>query len=84
MSFTIPLMYLNTYNIVSKRIEAGWDVKRAVLAPQDCNLPLSLCEVQCPETGWGDSLRGVGLEDRALSTSLHYKEMRVRLGITRI
>ena len=84
MSFTIPLMYLNTYNIVSKRIEAGWDVKRAVLAPQDCNLPLSLCEVQCPETGWGDSLRGVGLEDRARSTSLHYKEIRVRLGMTRM
>jgi hypothetical protein len=35
------------------------------------DVSLSLCEVQCPETGWRDSLRGVGLEDRARSTSLH-------------
>jgi len=35
----------------------------------DVSFPLS--EVQCSESGWGDSLRGVGLEDRARSTSLH-------------
>jgi len=35
----------------------------------DVSFPLS--EVQCSETGGGDSLRGVGLEDRARSTSLH-------------
>ena len=71
MSFTIPLMYLNTYYVIKKLEAKARKIKRAVLAPRDGNLPFSLCEVQCPETGWGDSLRGVGLEDRARSTSLH-------------
>lgn len=35
-------------------------------------LPSSLSEVQCSETSWGNSLRGVGLEDCASSASLSY------------
>ena len=35
-------------------------------------LPSTFGEVQCSETSWGNSLRGVGLEDSTSSTSLGY------------
>jgi len=38
------------------------------------NVSFTLCEVQGSETSWGDSLRGVGLEDAARSAPLHYSE----------
>ena len=39
-------------------------------------LPSTLSEVKSSESRGGDSLRGVGLKDRAATTSLHYTSHR--------
>merc|ERR1712083_1052686 len=56
-------------NDFGKRCATAWIVHNVLHKSLDVSL--SLCEVNSSETGWRDSLRGVGLEDRALTTSLH-------------
>merc|ERR1719266_333063 len=75
MSFTIPRMYpfFSAKSKVLKRAGERCATARIVhdVFHDSTNVSFFLCEVQGSETSWGDSLRGVGLEDAARSAPLH-------------